>query len=80
MTVPMPQQLDHEAAGNVVQVGSSATRFSVGDKVVLLPNPACGRCVFCCRGLDNLCIDTSLSAYTSSGAYANTLCARRRRF
>jgi 2-desacetyl-2-hydroxyethyl bacteriochlorophyllide A dehydrogenase len=67
---PMPQQLGREAAGDVVVVGSSVQQFKVGDKVVMLVNPACGSCFYCLRSLDNLCIRTSLPAHTAFGGYA----------
>lgn len=42
-------QLGHEAAGVVVDAGRS-TRVSVGDRVVVMPGNACGRCRYCIAG------------------------------
>jgi L-iditol 2-dehydrogenase len=41
--------LGHEAAGIVVDAGSS-TRVAVGDRVVVMPNFACGVCDLCLAG------------------------------
>ncbi len=45
----------HEGAGVVVQVGPETHGFAEGDHVVLSFLPACGRCRWCARGLQNLC-------------------------
>lgn len=41
--------LGHEAAGVVVDAGSS-NRVAVGDRVVVMPQFACGRCRYCLQG------------------------------
>jgi threonine dehydrogenase-like Zn-dependent dehydrogenase len=41
--------LGHEAAGIVVDAGRS-TRVAVGDRVVVMPGNACGRCRYCTAG------------------------------
>lgn len=69
-SLPMPQQLGREAAGDVVALGAAIHQFKVGDRVVMLVNPACGGCYFCIRRQDNLCIRTSLPAHTAFGGYA----------
>ncbi len=45
----------HEAAGIVAEVGLGVQNLSVGDHVVLSPNPACGRCRACRRGRHGVC-------------------------
>lgn len=47
----------HEAAGVVVEAGPGVRTLAVGDHVVLTPNPACGRCDYCSRGLFSVCPD-----------------------
>jgi Zn-dependent alcohol dehydrogenase len=39
----------------VVEVGPGVGSLAVGDHVVLSPNPACGRCEYCTRGLRAVC-------------------------
>ena len=68
--IELPQQLGREGSGEVVGIGQNVDKFSVGDRVITMTNPACGACPFCQRGFDNLCIRTSLPAHTSFGNYA----------
>ncbi|GAA4671525.1 zinc-binding dehydrogenase [Nocardioides nanhaiensis] len=49
-TLEMPVVLGHEAAGEVVEVGSAVTTVRVGDHVVVAPAGSCGLCRWCSRG------------------------------
>lgn len=51
----MPMALGHEAAGEIVAVGSPDSDFAVGDHVVLAFVPACGECAFCQADRPALC-------------------------
>jgi len=42
--------MGHEACGTIHAVGASVTKFSLGDRVVIAFNIACGKCAFCQRG------------------------------
>jgi alcohol dehydrogenase len=59
----MPMALGHEAAGEVVGLGSGVTGFAEGDRVVLAFVPSCGECEPCRAGRAALC---------EPGAAANT--------
>lgn len=50
-----PVILGHEAAGDVVAVGTAVTHFKPGDRVVIDPQWTCGKCEYCLRGDINLC-------------------------
>lgn len=50
-----PIVLGHEAAGVVEEVGPGVTTVAPGDKVMLTPIPACGRCYWCVRGEETIC-------------------------
>lgn len=50
-----PFALGHEFAGDVVQLGAGADRFTVGDRVAIDPSMPCGTCDYCRRGRYNLC-------------------------
>jgi 2-desacetyl-2-hydroxyethyl bacteriochlorophyllide A dehydrogenase len=50
-----PVVLGHEYAGRVVEVGKSVKGISVGQRVAVDPNIACGTCYYCRRGLVHLC-------------------------
>lgn len=66
----LPFQLGREGAGEVAAIGGGVNAFSVGERVVIMTNPACGRCAMCLRGLDNLCLDTALPGHQRYGTYA----------
>jgi NDMA-dependent alcohol dehydrogenase len=53
--MPFPVVGGHEGAGQVVEVGPEVEHVKEGDSVVLSFLPACGRCSYCARGLQNLC-------------------------
>ena len=52
---PVPMALGHEAAGIVEELGDGVTDLSVGDHVVLVFVPSCGRCGPCAAGRPALC-------------------------
>jgi S-(hydroxymethyl)glutathione dehydrogenase/alcohol dehydrogenase len=57
MPAPLPVILGHEAAGIVDAVGPGVDQLAVGDHVVLTAIPACGRCYWCVRGENSMCIN-----------------------
>ena len=52
---PVPMALGHEAAGIVVETGSGVNDLSVGEHVVLVFVPSCGKCIPCAEGRPALC-------------------------
>jgi S-(hydroxymethyl)glutathione dehydrogenase/alcohol dehydrogenase len=50
-----PVILGHEGGGVVEEVGDGVTSVSVGDHVIPLYTPECGKCAFCTSGKTNLC-------------------------
>lgn len=50
-----PAILGHEGGGIVEAVGEGVTSVSVGDHVIPLYTPECGKCKFCLSGKTNLC-------------------------
>jgi NAD+-dependent secondary alcohol dehydrogenase Adh1 len=51
----LPYVIGHENAGWVHEVGDGVTNVSVGDTVILHPQPSCGLCLACRRGDDMHC-------------------------
>ena len=61
----------HQIVGVVDQVGSSATRFHIGDRVgVPWLNWTDGTCEFCRRGQENLCEHARFTGLHVDGGYA----------
>jgi alcohol dehydrogenase len=52
---PMPMVIGHEAAGIVERAGEGVDDLVVGDHVVLVFMPSCGRCLPCATGRPALC-------------------------
>ena len=50
-----PAILGHEGGGVVEALGEGVTGIAVGDHVIPLYTPECGRCKFCISGKTNLC-------------------------
>lgn len=52
---PLPMALGHEAVGRVLEVGEGVDDVAVGDHVVTVFVPSCGRCRACAAGRPALC-------------------------
>jgi S-(hydroxymethyl)glutathione dehydrogenase/alcohol dehydrogenase len=50
-----PCVLGHEGGGIVESIGEGVTSVKVGDHVIPLYTPECGKCKFCLSGKTNLC-------------------------
>jgi propanol-preferring alcohol dehydrogenase len=62
----------HEVVGEVVRAGPDTKgRFGKGDRVgVAWLYRACGRCPYCLRGDENLCLSPLFTGYNKPGGYA----------
>ena len=54
--LPLPFWTGCDIAGEVAQVGAAVRDVTVGDRVAVNPNLHCGRCEFCERGEQSLCV------------------------
>ena len=61
----------HEVVGRVVEVGETASRFNVGERVGIgWLHSACGNCRFCLSGNENLCRAFKATGRDRNGGYA----------
>jgi propanol-preferring alcohol dehydrogenase len=61
----------HEIVGVVDRRGVGASRFSQGDRVgIAWLRQTCGRCAYCRRGDENLCIAPRFTGWHDDGGYA----------
>lgn len=61
----------HEVVGIVDTVGPGCSRFSLGDRAgIAWLRHSCGRCKFCIRGDENLCLDPRFTGWDADGGYA----------
>ena len=75
----LPLVIGHQVVGHVERRGSTAHRFSDGERIGV---PWLGyvdeRCRFCRRGLENLCEQARFTGYDMDGGYAEYLVADER--
>ncbi len=61
----------HEVVGTVVERGSAAKRFATGDRIgIAWLRHTCGRCRFCRRGDENLCVEPLFTGGDDHGGFA----------
>jgi propanol-preferring alcohol dehydrogenase len=67
----LPMVLGHQVVGHVVQAGSDARRFKIGDRVgIAWIFKACGYCDHCSNGYENLCNQFKATGRDAFGGYA----------
>ncbi len=61
----------HEIVGTIDRRGPGATRFEVGQRVgIAWLRGTCGRCRFCRRGSENLCLAPRFTGWDDDGGFA----------
>jgi hypothetical protein len=68
-----PTTTGHEFSGEIVEVGSEVTDFSVGDVVTAEEMIWCGHCRPCRDGYPNQCLNLEEIGFTVPGAFAEYL-------
>lgn len=70
--------LGHEFSGEVIEVGSKAGAFKVGDQVTVAPNRGCGHCLNCLKGEPAWCDSMALmgGGYAQYAAVAGRQCRK----
>lgn len=65
----------HEVVGRVSALGPSTSRFALGERVgIAWLRSTCGRCRFCRRGDENLCLDPRFTGWDAHGGFATRAC------
>ncbi|MFK7858175.1 MAG: L-threonine 3-dehydrogenase [Granulosicoccus sp.] len=73
-TVPVPMVVGHEFCGEIVDTGSAATKFSIGQRVSGEGHIVCGICRNCRAGRGHLCRNTLGVGVNRQGSFAEYLC------
>jgi threonine dehydrogenase-like Zn-dependent dehydrogenase len=78
-----PIVMGHEAAGEIVEIGSGVADFAAGDRVTFDSTEYCGECFHCRRGEVNLCenrrvLGVSCAEYRRDGTFAEYIVLPRR--
>jgi propanol-preferring alcohol dehydrogenase len=75
----LPLVLGHQIVGTVVQSGSGAQRFQIGDRLgVPWLGATDGTCRYCLRGQENLCDHPTFTGYHVDGGFAEYTLADER--
>ena len=62
----------HEIVGVVDELGAGAGRFNVGDRVgIAWLRYTCGKCQWCRRGEENVCVSPEFTGWDADGGYAD---------
>ncbi len=65
----LPHIAGMDVAGEIVATGAGVPASRVGERVVVNPAIACGRCDFCRRGMDHLCGEKAVVGGNRAGGY-----------
>jgi propanol-preferring alcohol dehydrogenase len=61
----------HQIVGEVISTGPGASRFGPGERIgVAWLRSTCGRCRFCRRDQENLCVDPRFTGWDADGGFA----------
>ena len=67
----LPTVPGHEVVGKIVEIGSSVTKFKIGDRAGITPLlEACKICQYCKEGKEQLCESSIITGESLKGGYA----------
>jgi threonine 3-dehydrogenase len=72
-TIKTPLIIGHEYVGEIVELGSEVTQYSIGDRVTVEGHIACGHCRNCRRGRQHICDHTVGIGVQRNGGFAEYL-------
>lgn len=58
----------HEVSGLVAEIGDEVQGFSIGEKVVFMPQVTCGVCYPCRHGMEHICDKLKVMGFQANGA------------
>ncbi|KAK7439396.1 sporulation-induced protein, variant 2 [Stygiomarasmius scandens] len=73
--IKLPIVPGHEVVGKVAQIGKDVIGFSDGERVVIDPTIACGRCFYCNQSIPNHCEKLGSLGWTKTGGFADHVVA-----
>jgi NADPH:quinone reductase-like Zn-dependent oxidoreductase len=71
--LPLPRIPGCELAGEILALGSGVSNWRAGDRVAVQSNLFCGRCEFCARGEESLCLNGQLLGIQRDGGFAESV-------
>ena len=76
LKTPLPFWTGCDIAGDVTQVGAAVSGITTGQRVAVNPNLTCGRCEFCHKGEDSLCVRYGILGEHAPGGLAELVKVR----
>ncbi len=73
-TIPVPMVVGHEFVGEVAEIGSSVTKYQVGERVSGEGHIVCGKCRNCRAGRGHLCHYTQGVGVNRPGSFGEFVC------
>ena len=64
----------HEISGIVVEIGCQVKRFSLGEKVTIMPQITCGKCYSCRHEMYHICDSLKVMGFQADGAAQEYFC------
>ena len=68
--VSLPRIPGGEISGEIISVGSEVSSWKAGDRVAVQSNLFCGKCEFCQRGQESLCLNGRILGVQNDGGFA----------
>jgi L-iditol 2-dehydrogenase len=68
-----PQIIGHEIAGEIIEVGSGTTGYSIGQRVQIIAAVPCEECWACKAGKQGICINQTSMGYQYPGGFAQEM-------
>lgn len=75
ITLTLPRVPGGEIAGEVLAVGKGVADWRQGDRVAIQSNLYCGKCEFCARGEESICLHGQLLGVQRDGGFAEQVAA-----
>ena len=73
-SLPVPLKLPRtpgcELSGEILSIGDGVSHWRIGDRVSVQSNLFCGKCEFCARGEESLCLHGELLGIQRDGGFA----------
>jgi NADPH:quinone reductase-like Zn-dependent oxidoreductase len=76
LKTPLPFWTGCDIAGEIAEVGAHVKTVKPGDRVVVNPNLTCGRCEFCRKGEDSMCVRYGILGEHVPGGMAELVAVR----
>lgn len=69
-----PVIIGHEFVGEICEIGSKNSRFSIGQRVSAEGHITCGQCRYCRNGQAHICKDVKIIGVDINGCFAEYIC------